>query len=293
VRTQARKQCRRRGFHDGDEVAQVVSDLGSARSVLFVPGDRPDRFAKAAACGADAIVIDIEDSVAAARKDEAREHVHAWLASGGTGAVRINSPDTRWFEEDVALVGSHRCTVFLPQASGPDEVADAVGRLPASSQVIALLETAAGVVNAASICRVPRLIRTAFGQVDLSAELGIDPDDRWAHLFSRSTVVLASAAAGLAPPLDGVTTDLGNVERLKADTKHAVALGFTGKLCIHPTQVPLVNDVFKPTHDELDWARRVVDSSANGGATVVGGRMVDKPVVDRAQRILDRYDVLS
>lgn len=151
-------------------------------------------------------------------------------------------------EQDVALVGTHRCAALLPKAPEPDEVADAVSGLPESSQVNALLETAAGTTNAASICRVPSLIRAAFGHIDLSAELGIDPGD-------------------------------------------CSALGFTGKLCMHPAQVPLVNDVFEPTQHELDWARKVLDSSTNGRATVIEQSFTSTLVVHQCHSIVEVPDV--
>lgn len=140
-------------------------DFTSVRTLLFVPGDRPDRFEKAATSGADGIVLDLEDAIAAAGKDEARQRVDAWLADGGVAAVRINASDTPWFERDLAMVSARRCTVMLPKANGPSDVQAAVGTLP-HARVIPLIETAAGVLNAAAICSATGVIRVAFGSLN-------------------------------------------------------------------------------------------------------------------------------
>ncbi|WP_293018766.1 CoA ester lyase [Mycolicibacterium sp.] len=250
---------------------------------MFVPGDRPERFAKAAGCGADGIVLDLEDAVEPARKPSARRNVADWLARGGVGMVRINGAETPWYTDDLAMIAEYGCPVMVPKAE-PEMLRAA--RLAAP--VIALIETAAGVLVAAEICAVETVVRAAFGSVDLAAELGVDPEAHEALRYARSAVVLGAAAAGQQAPLDGVTTDLQDENILKADVAQAVRLGFGGKLCIHPRQVAHVNEQFAPSAEEMDWAQRVVAVAADGGARVVGGKMVDKPVVDRARRILAR-----
>ena len=197
--------------------------------------------------------------------------------------VRINGAETPWYTDDLAMVVEFGCPVMVPKAD-PETLRSA--RLAAP--VIALIETAAGVLAAAEICAVETVVRAAFGSIDLAAELGVDPEVREALQYARTAVVLGAAAAGQAAPLDGVTTDLQNDESLRADVAHAVRLGFGGKLCIHPRQIAHVNEQFAPTADELDWARQVVAVAADGGVRVVDGKMVDKPVVDRARRILAR-----
>ncbi|WP_062429897.1 HpcH/HpaI aldolase/citrate lyase family protein [Herbidospora daliensis] len=246
------------------------------RAALFVPGDRPDRFAKAAAAGADTIILDLEDAVAPAAKPAAREHVRAWLAGGGPGLVRINARGTEWHDDDVALVTEFGCPVMIPKA---ESAADVFGT------AYPLIETAAGLFNVREICAAPGVVRPAFGGVDLAAQLGVSPDDRTALLHARSVLVLAAAAAGTAAPLDGVTTDLTSDDRVREDAQHAAALGFGGKLCVHPRQVGPVLAAFTPSEEDLAWAREVLAAST-GGVGVVGGRMVDKPVVDRARRLL-------
>ena len=149
--------------------------------------------------------------------------------------------------------------------------------------------TDAAVAGAPRIAAVEGVVRLALGTFDLAAELGVSPDDRDALAWSRGALVLASAAARIAPPVDGVTGDVADEGRLRSDVRHGAAVGFTGKLCIHPRQVPVVEAELAPSLDDVRWARSVLDGveAAGGSAVVVvDGKMVDKPVVDRARRIL-------
>jgi citrate lyase subunit beta/citryl-CoA lyase len=261
--------------------------LAAARTLLFVPGNRPDRFGKAAASGADAVVLDLEDAVAPDRKDMARGHVLAWLEAGHDAVVRINGVGTRWHADDVEALHGHARAVMLPKGEEPGQVTGVLDSLPAGSLVIPLIETAAGVLNARAICEAHGVIRPAFGHIDFAAQLGISPDRRSALVTARSTLVLAAAAADCAPPLDGVTTTIGDQDRLIADIRHAVELGFTGKLCIHPSQVAVVHAALLPTAEELAWARDVLAVSGDGSAVAHNGQMVDRPVLLRARRLVN------
>jgi citrate lyase subunit beta/citryl-CoA lyase len=253
-------------------------NLTAARTLLFVPGDRPDRFAKAAAAGADGVVVDLEDAVAPADKDAARAHAVAWLAAGNEVVVRVNAVDTPWYEADVAaLAGS---PIMLPKA---ERAADVERTGPV---VVPLVETAAGLAAAREVCAARGVVRVAFGSIDLAAQLGVDPGSHRALLHARSTLVLAAAAAGCAPPLDGVTTALDDPDVLRRDTEHAVELGFTGKLCVHPRQVGPVHAALRPSEEDIAWAHRVL--AAGESAVAVDGQLVDRPVLLRARRLLDR-----
>ncbi|MBB5157366.1 HpcH/HpaI aldolase/citrate lyase family protein [Saccharopolyspora phatthalungensis] len=259
----------------------------SARSWLFVPGHRPDRFDKALASEADKVIVDLEDAVAPRVKNRARAELAAWLAETGADvAVRINAPDTEWFDKDLALVRQHQCTVIVPKAEDP-AVLEGLGL-----QSIPLIETACGVLRAQALARTCGVARLAFGSIDLATSLGVDPDDFEALRHARSTVVLASAAAGIAPPIDGVTTALHDNAQLTSDLARGRQLGFAAKLCVHPGQVTAVNEAFVPDADELAWAVEVLQRD-DGGAVVVDGRMVDKPVVDRARRLVARAKTYS
>ncbi|OAP20427.1 HpcH/HpaI aldolase/citrate lyase family protein [Amycolatopsis rubida] len=263
-----------------------MAALSAARALLFVPGDRPDRFAKAAASGADGIVLDLEDAIAPARKALARNEVRNWLRAGGRGIVRINPVGSPWYEEDVRALAGMACPVLLPKTSSSEQVRALLDLLPPGCSVVALLETAAGILNAPAICATSGVVRAAFGNGDLGAELRLDPANRTGLATARSTVVLASAAARLAPPLDGVTLSYADNAALESDLRHALDLGFGGKLCIHPGQVPLVRKAFAPSPAEVRWARDVVNADRDGSVTTVNQTMIDRPILDRAKRIL-------
>jgi len=262
---------------------------GAARTWLFVPGDRPERFAKAAAAGPDVVVVDLEDAVAPAHKDAARAHVTDWLPRAGvTVAVRINAAGTTWHDADLAALAAldGPSLVVLPKADSPETVAAVVAALPDGSAVVALVETALGVARAIDLARSPGVVRLAFGSYDLAAELGVDPDHAPALAPARGNLVLASAVGGLAGPIDGVTGDVRDHERLTADVTAAAALGFAGKLCIHPGQVAPAATALAPSPDEVAWAERVLAAATEDGVALVDGRMVDAPVVARARRIV-------
>jgi citrate lyase subunit beta/citryl-CoA lyase len=269
------------------------------RSILFVPAIRPDRFAKALASGADAVVFDLEDSVDPARKAEAREGLARSLeeipGSGARRFVRVNAAGSPWIADDLAAVRSLRGidAIVLPKAEAPDDVARVAGAL-ASRRVVPLLESARGILHAGAIAQanasIPAIL---FGAEDLTAQLAIprtiDGDEL---LFARSQVVLAAAAAG-AEPIDAVFIDLDAADALRRDALRARALGFRGKMAIHPNQMAVINEVFSPSADEIADARGLVEAyeaaSARGeGVIRYAGVMVDVPIVARARRILAR-----
>ncbi|OZC63595.1 hypothetical protein CH306_26330 [Rhodococcus sp. 15-725-2-2b] len=261
----------------------------AARSFLFVPGDRPERFAKAAVSGADVIVFDLEDSVDATDKNSARLAVSQWLRAGHQGIVRINAADTEWYRDDVlSVVGMHATGVMVPKASDPIKIASLRASLHWNIAFVSLVETSAGVASASAISAVPGTTRTAFGSIDLAAELDVSPDDRECMAFARGALVIAAAAAALPGPIDGVTTAIHDKATITSDTQYAKRLGLTAKMCIHPHQIPIVHDALSPTRDDLEWAKGILDRvrRGNSSAVAVGGHMVDAPVIKRARRIL-------
>jgi citrate lyase subunit beta/citryl-CoA lyase len=266
-------------------VNAVAEQAAAARTLLFVPGHRSALFDKAAAAGADLVVLDLEDAVPPAEKDEARRAVASWLAGGAVAAVRINAAGTTWHEADVAALTEWTGVVVVPKAEDPRLLAELADRL-AGATLIALVETARGVVAAPAVAAADGVARLAFGSLDLAAELGVDPDDREAMAPARGALVLASAAAGLPAPVDGVTQDLADDGRLREDVAYAARLGFTGKLCVHPRQVPVAAEALAPTDQDVAWARSVVEAAGDGGVVSLDGRMIDRPVVERARRVL-------
>jgi len=189
-------------------------------------------------------------------------------------------------------VGATSARVIVPKVQSAAQAASVVERLP-GNPIVVLLETAAGIVNAAAICATPGVSGVAFGSVDLGAELGVDPADRVAMSYARAAVVMATAAAQLPSPLDGVCLELHDVAIISDEARYAAAMGFGGKLCIHPRQIAPVNAAFSPSDDEVAWARRVVAVGDITGAAKLDGKLIDRPVVARARRILDRVDSVS
>lgn len=265
-------------------VLPPTGGLADARSWLFVPGDRPERFPKAKASGADVIILDLEDAVAPPRKDFARSCASAWLTEHPGSVLRINASGTPWFEEDLAVAAAHGCPVMVPKAT--NEMMDLVAAVSPTSHQVALIESAQGVLSAADICAHPSVVRAAFGNLDLAADLGVEPQSQAALTTAKSMIVLASAAAGLPGPIDGVHPDPHHTSGLASETTRAKELGYTAKLCIHPSQLATVHDVMAPTPDAVAWARAVLDGGTSAGATMVHGSMVDEPVRRRAARIL-------
>lgn len=263
----------------------TLATVRDATTFLFVPGDRPDRFAKAAGAGAELVILDLEDAVAPADKDAARNHVAAWVADGNQCVVRINTCDTPWHADDLSSLATLNCAVMLPKAQSPTDVCRVVDALGGSA-VVALIETARGVLAAAQIAAISGIERLAFGSFDLAAEIAVDPGERDALLGARTALVLASAVAGLPGPIDGVTAEVDNPQQVSDDAQYSRRLGFSGKLCIHPRQVAATAEALRPTAEERHWAQRVIDASNGIGVVLVDGKMVDRPVIDRANRIL-------
>lgn len=265
-----------------------------ARSYLFVPANRPERFAKAHASGADQVIIDLEDAVSEGEKDGARHLLSDYLASGGTGLVRINATQTRWFEDDLRVCLNPGVRgVILPKTERAEQVSLVAGRLPAGVKLLPLIETAAGMASLREIAAAPGVERLIFGTVDFRTELGIEGDDQ-ELLFFRSMLVLASKAAGIAPPVDGVTVSISDAAELRHASERGRRLGFGAKLCIHPSQVPEVNQAYRPSDAQLAWAERVVEGAkSNPGAFQLDGEMVDAPVIARALDLLKQAGRLA
>lgn len=286
------------------ESALALALVQTARSFLFVPGDRPERFDKAAAAGADVVIVDLEDAVALDRRAAAREALVAWLTGGGSAAVRLNAVGTQDHELDVAALATLAAdevgttqqnprgllAVVVAKAEDATALTAVAGRLRVP--VVALLETAVGVLAAAQIAAANGVARLAFGHLDYAFDLRAD-SGHTAMLHARSTLVLVSRAAGLPGPVDGVTVALDDLVVLDDDLAHARELGLSGKLLIHPRQVEATHAAYRPSDDDVAWAERVVAVAATGdgqGAIRLDGDMVDPPVLFRAQDILRRKD---
>ena len=247
---------------------------------LFVPASRPERFAKAAASGADAVILDLEDAVPPDEKISAR----AALTTDFTDLpvfVRVNAQGSLWHLGDLEAVGRLGAAgIVLPKARR-----DAFAAVPETLPVIALIETAEGLAQAREIASRPGVVRLAFGSLDYAADLGC-AHIRAALLVARNELVIASRLASHLPPVDGVTEAIDDDDRVTDDARYARNLGFGGKLCIHPRQIAPTRLGFMPTVAEVAWARRV--ATAGDGAVSVDGTMVDGPVRLRALALLAR-----
>ncbi|WP_193047787.1 HpcH/HpaI aldolase/citrate lyase family protein [Mycolicibacterium baixiangningiae] len=290
----------------------MTSALPLLRTLLFVPGDRPDRIAKAVASAADGVAIDLEDAVAVSQKAVARDAVVSALptlpAEGGPViCVRINAMDSGFADDDVAALepALHRIDlVIVPMSAEPDGIRRAAELLARAEQaagadigrigIIPLIETAAGIFEARAIAAADARVHTlAFGPADLSRELGITPTaDGEEFLFARSQLVLAAAAAHCPPPVDGPYLDLSDADGLVRSARRARMLGFSGKQVIHPSQVSGVAGAFAATPAEIEWARAVdvafTAAEADGVSSIrlPDGTFVDYPIARRARAIL-------
>ena len=263
------------------------------RSLLFVPGSKPDRFDRAVASGADGIIIDLEDAVAPQGKAEAREASLSWLAQRGAAAgagLRINSPRTADGCADIAALAAARPSldfVMIPKAeTGVDVeiVREALGEL---APLIAVMESGRALVEVQAIAS--QSDGLLFGGGDFSASVGGDLADWDAMLTARSLVAAAAGASGI-PAYDVPYLDVREVDGLTATTERVKKLGFTGRSCIHPAQIEAVNNVFAPNTDEIENARGIVSAleASDGGAVLYKGKLVDRPIILAAQRILAR-----
>lgn len=262
------------------------------RSVLFVPGSRPERFSKALAAGADAVIIDLEDAVEQEHKASARAHIRDFATASPelSFMVRINDATTSWFEDDLALcAGLQNVTsVVLPKAESQAQIEQV---RETGKEVLPIVESAVGVLALAELAASPGVSRLSFGSLDMMLELGTTPDTAAAHTLLehiRCQILLHSAAQGLEPPLDGVYPDFSDMPGLQEHAMHIRQMGFAGMLCIHPAQIAPIHAAFAPSSKEQAWARRVVDIADRSGSSAfqLDGKMVDVPVIQRARRII-------
>lgn len=275
---------------DPDHTSSALAlRVARARSFLFVPGDRPTRFRSALASTSDVVVVDLEDAVAPDAKEGARTQVVELLEQQPGVLVRTNPPSTPHGRADLAALRGVRSAVgvMLSKCETEADIAAVRTALGDEAVVVPLLETASGVRNADAVARCHGVVRLAFGSLDYALDCGCD-HEREALLLARSSLVVASRAAGLPQPVDGVTARLGDPDLLADDSSYARRLGFGGKLCIHPEQTDAVNSGFAPSADQIAWARHILTTIDGGqhGAVRVNDTMVDEPVRQRALRIV-------
>jgi citrate lyase subunit beta/citryl-CoA lyase len=260
------------------------------RSLLFVPGDRPDLATKAPRTAPDVVVLDLEDAVPADGKQAARDALAegaAALAGQVAVCVRVNPPATEWFDDDVAALPDGLAAVVVPKLESVEQVARvaaATGGIP----LLAGIETVLGVADARAVLAAPGVAACYFGAEDYIADLGgVRTPGNAEVAFARAQVGMAARLAGVAA-LDMVTLDFHDDERFRREAGEARALGYAGKMCVHPKQVALANEAFHPSAEEVEWAERVLATfdAAGGRAVQLDGQMLDEVVAVRARSIL-------
>lgn len=261
-------------------------------ALLFCPADRPDRYDKAVQ-RADTVILDLEDAVAPAGKDAARQAVAAALPRLGSSVlVRVNGAATPWFADDVAMLrGAPQLDILLPKVNAPDDL-----DLLDGFRVLALCETAAGVLDAPAIARHPACTALMWGGEDLIADLGgrssRNSQGRYHPLVehARLTVRLAAGAAGKLA-VDSVHIDLADLDGLARESNEAADLGFAAKACIHPSHVPVIRAAFRPSDEMIAWARGVTAAAGSAaGVFRFEGRMIDEPLLRQAHATLARVE---
>lgn len=275
------------------------------RSVLFSPGDQPDLMQKAPNSGADVVIYDLEDAVVPEQKPAAREAVNEVLTDEGFDpdcevCVRVNPTGIAADDDlDVILAGDPRIdSVMLPKTADVADVEALTALLAehdADLPVIALLESAAGVLHAESIAAADATDAVAFGAEDLAADLGATRTEEGTEvLYAREHVVLAASAGGV-DAIDTIHADFEDEAGLREQTEFAIDLGYDGKMAIHPAQVPVINETFTPDPEQVEWAEQVLTARAEAqregrGVFRVQGEMIDAPLIAQAERIRDRAD---
>jgi citrate lyase subunit beta/citryl-CoA lyase len=276
----------------GGEVGSPDRPAPAARSFLYAPGDRPERFAKACASGADAVILDLEDGVAPAAKDLARANVAERLDLVDDGPdlwVRVN-PDERIADDLAAIIGRPGLHGILVPKATFDSVSMVLDA--GAPRVAPLIESARGLVDLERLASLPRVSHLALGEADLVADLGVEPGPRGDELLPlRMQVVVASAAAGIAAPAAPVSTAFRALDAFRTSTVELRRIGFGARSCIHPAQVAIVNEVMAPSEADVARARDLVArfEAAEGGVCLdPDGKMVDEAVVRSARRLLAR-----
>jgi citrate lyase subunit beta / citryl-CoA lyase len=289
-----------------NRIAEADADVTRLRSLLFVPGDRPDRMTKAMDTGVDAIILDLEDSVAPARKSLARSAIVAGLSATPRRTalfVRINPIGSEHTVADLALVNAGRPdAVVLPKAEGADSVRQLLREMSAPCPILPIAtETPKAVFALGTYQAVAEhLIGVTWGAEDLPAAIGAsssrDADGRYRppYELARSLTLFAAHAAGV-PAIETVYPAIRDLDGLRSYARHAMLDGFAAMMAVHPSQVPIINDAFTPTEEAVRQARAIVATfAANPGAGVLelGGRMIDAPHLKQAKNILQRAGVI-
>lgn len=275
----------------------MTHPLSFAQAFLFVPANRPDRFAKSLATRAHAVIVDLEDAVPLSDKDAARDAIRTelkpWLQQCPERiVVRVNACGTPFLDDDLRLIDEMGIRhIMLPKAESFEQLSAVANALSFTPVLIPMIESAKGVDQVSAIASHPNTLRLSLGNIDLQFSFGLQcGPDELELLPVRHQILLASRLHEIAAPIDGVTVQIDSETQLHADIARAKRLGFQAKLCIHPKQVDAVIQGFQPSAQEIEHAQAVVaaDQAANGGVVQLNGKMVDRPVVMLAKFVLQK-----
>lgn len=278
-----------------------TNPVAQAITPMFVPGNRPERFEKAAAAGADVVIIDLEDAVPTPDKARALDAVVVALTAGAStpvqAMVRINAIGSTSFESEVdtlvalaAAPGNGLIGVMVPKAEQVGELTALARRLPTGMPIIPLIESGLGLRNCFELAGIAGVSRLAFGAIDFALDIDAGDGDRYLD-YARSHLVVASRAAKISAPLDSPSPEIRDASLILESAVLARNFGFGGKMCIHPAQIGSVVAAFTPSEESIRWAHAVVDAGVEGAARLEG-RMIDLPVIERANRILKHAESL-
>ena len=273
------------------------------RSRLFIPGNNPRMIQTAKVFRPDLIILDLEDAVGPDNKDEARILVKNSLRHVDFGdsevSIRVN-PLGEGGEEDIGIINERVSTIVMPKVESAKDVEEMANALQGVEdqmdrlgeiEIIATIESAQGILNAPEIARAPRVTALAFGAEDYTKDIGGErTKEGYETLFARSMIVAAAKAAGIQA-LDTVYSDVNDLEGLYEDTLRSRRMGFDGRSAIHPSQVDVIHRAYTPSQNEIEWAKQVIEALEEGkkagtGAVSLNGKMIDRPVAKRAERII-------
>ena len=259
---------------------------------LFVPGTRSDRFEQAIQSGADTIIIDLEDSVSQLQKQVARENLLGFDKQGCNLFVRVNDLDSSFVRDDLAcLKKCGEVGIMLSKSEDPHAITQWLEQHSGTRQILCLIETVKGFAQTSALMQHENVIGCAFGHFDFSTDLGCEADISLLAPY-RADLVLQSKLHGKAAPLDCVTADISQIGQLKLDCEDAKRRGFGGKLLIHPSQVKPAQSIFLPSEDDYEKAKELVAVTANQAVVQHEGRMIDKPILKKAEQLIEKYDRL-
>ncbi len=273
------------------------------RSLLFVPGNNPSMIQNADVFAADAIIFDLEDSVDITEKDNARSLIENYLKDGSTHpsliVLRVNPVDTEYFNKDLELVKTHKIDYVLLPKAGVDSLNVLDDELTGIEtieemepvKVLALVETTKSIIEVHKIAKHKRVEGIVLGAEDLCNELEIDRSNEGQEiLFPRSRVIYSCVSQNIIP-IDTPNTSINDDELLREDCLNAKALGMKAKTAIHPNQLQIINEVFSPTKEQIEWAEQVIElkkANAGKGAFSLNGKMIDKPLISKAEKVLEK-----